>query len=29
MYVGAPDIVFEQEAADLPTLERQIGSITD
>jgi hypothetical protein len=27
--LGAPDLVFEQEAADLPMLERQIGGITE
>jgi hypothetical protein len=27
--LGAPDIVFEQEAADLATLESQMKSLTD
>jgi len=27
--LGAPDLVFEQEAPDLATLEREIGTVTD
>jgi hypothetical protein len=27
--LGAPDVVFEQEAQDLATLERQIASVTE
>jgi hypothetical protein len=27
--LGAPDLVFEQEAADLATLEKEIGAVTD
>ena len=27
--LGAPDLVFEQEAADLATLEGQIGHVTE
>lgn len=27
--LGAPDLVFEQEAADLTTLEGQIGRVTE
>jgi hypothetical protein len=26
--LGAPDLVFEQEAPDLPTLEGEIGAVT-
>jgi hypothetical protein len=26
--LGAPDLIFEQEAPDLATLEREIGSVT-
>ncbi|HET7771336.1 MAG TPA: hypothetical protein VFN74_21375 [Chloroflexota bacterium] len=26
--LGAPDVIFEQEAADLAELEREIGSVT-
>jgi quinol monooxygenase YgiN len=26
--LGAPDVVFEQEASDLATLEREIGAVT-
>jgi hypothetical protein len=27
--LGAPDLVFEQEAPDLATLEQEIGTVTD
>jgi hypothetical protein len=27
--LGAPDLIFEQEIPDLPTLEREIGEVVD